>query len=145
MKVEDFKLTKKDQKKIIKAIQKAEKNTSGEIRVHIHTGTSQDHFKAAIDLFETLKMNETQHRNGVLIHISPEDQNITIIGDIGIHQVTPENFWDEIKETIVKKFKQKEYVKGLTKGIKMAGKALKKHFPYQKGDINELPDEISWS
>jgi len=26
----------------------------------------------------------------------------------------------------------------------MAGEQLKKHFPHQKDDVNELPDEISF-
>ena len=145
MKIEDFKLSKKDQKKIIKAIKKAEKNTSGEIRVHIDTGSSQNHYETAVKLFESLNMHETEQRNGVLFHVSPKDHNFTIIGDIGIHQVAPDNFWDEINVVVLKKFKKQKFTKGLTKGIKMAGKALKKHFPYQEGDVNELPDEITWS
>lgn len=144
MRLEDFKLSKKQQKKIIKAIKKAEKNTSGEIRVHIDADASADHIETAISVFEKLKMNETQHRNGVLFHVSPKDHNFTIIGDTGIDAVTPDDFWDEIKEVVIKNFKKKKFTKGLTKGIKKTGKALKKYFPYQDDDKNELPDEISW-
>jgi uncharacterized membrane protein len=32
----------------------------------------------------------------------------------------------------------------LIKGIDMVGEKLKKHFPYQAGDVNELTDEISF-
>jgi len=143
--LEEFFLTKKQQKKIVEAIQKAERHTSGEIRVHIDADSSQNHVETSISVFHTLKMEETKHRNGVLFHVSPKDHNLTIIGDVGIDEVTPDDFWDEIRRVVISKFKKGKYAKGLAKGIKMAGEALQEHFPYQKDDRNELPDEISWS
>jgi uncharacterized membrane protein len=32
----------------------------------------------------------------------------------------------------------------LIEGIGMAGSSLKQYFPYQKDDVNELPDDISF-
>lgn len=142
--MKEFFLTKKEQKKIIKAIQEAERNTSGEIRVHIDAEPSPNHIEVAVAVFNSLNMNETRDRNGVLFHVSPKDHNFTVIGDEGINAVTPDDFWDEIKLTVIKKFKKGKYAKGLVKGIEMAGIALQKHFPYQDDDKNELPDEISW-
>jgi len=144
-KLEEFFLTRKQEKKIIKAIREAERNTSGEIRVHIDADSSLNHFETAVSVFNSLGMNGTKDRNGVLFHVSPKDHNFTIIGDIGIDKITPDGFWDEIKKKVTKKFKKGEFAEGLTKGIKMTGKALQKHFPYKDDDINELPDEISWS
>lgn len=69
----------------------------------------------------------------------------TIIGDEGIHNVTSDDFWDEIKEEVILYFRKEDYVKGLCQGVKKTGKALKKYFPYQEDDVNELPDEISYS
>lgn len=142
--MKEFTLNKKDQKKIIKAIQEAERNTSGEIRVHIDADPAPNHLEVAVAVFHSLKMSETRDRNGVLFHVSPKDHNFTIIGDIGIDAVTPDDFWDEIRDVVIQKFKKGKYVKGLVKGIEMAGFALQKHFPYQDDDQNELPDEISW-
>lgn len=138
-------LSSKDEKKIIEAIQKAEKNTSGEIRVHIEFESSTNHFDKALEVFERLEMHLTKDRNGVLFHLCPTDHNFTIIGDEGIHKVTPDDFWDVIKEEVISHFKKEHYVKGLCQGIKKAGKALEKYFPYQEDDVNELPDEISYS
>ena len=138
-------LSSKDEKKIIEAIQKAEKNTSGEIRIHIEFESSTNHFDKALEVFEQLEMHKTKDRNGVLFHVSPADHNFTIIGDEGIDNATPDDFWDDIKSDVVKHFKKEHYVKGLCKGIKKTGKALKKYFPYQEDDTNELPDEISYS
>lgn len=136
---------KKQEKEIIKAIQKAEKNTSGEIRVHVESQPSEDHFSRAIAVFEELNMNQTKNRNGVLFHISPIDHNFTIVGDEGINAVTPNDFWDKIKHQVLNSYKKGKYKKGTIKGIKMTGKALKKYFPYEENDQNELPDEISQS
>jgi len=41
-------------------------------------------------------------------------------------------------------FKEGEFTEGLASGIKMAGEQLKKHFPYQLDDENELDDDISF-
>ena len=38
-------LSKKEEEAIVEAIEKAEKNTSGEIRVHIEAHTDEDHFE----------------------------------------------------------------------------------------------------
>lgn len=138
-------LTRKDEDKIIAAIQKAERDTSGEIRVHIEFEPSKNHLEKAVEVFNRLGMDQTKNRNGVLFHVSPADHFFTIIGDRGIDEVTPEGFWDEINTLVLNHFKQENYVKGLCEGIKKTGKVLKKHFPYQDDDVNELPDEISYS
>ncbi|NLN33343.1 MAG: TPM domain-containing protein [Flavobacteriaceae bacterium] len=142
--MKDFSLSKKQEKKIIQAIQLAEQNTSGEIRVHIDAEPNGNHLDIAAEVFMALKMDQTRDRNGVLFHVSPKDHNFTVIGDIGITAVVPDDFWEEIKEAVIKKFKKENYVKGLIKGIEMAGTALQKYFPYKDDDKNELPDEISW-
>ena len=49
-KVEDF-LTKEEEQEIVEAIRMAEKETSGEIRVHIEKTTSIDAFDRALEVF----------------------------------------------------------------------------------------------
>ena len=52
-----FVLTPEEEKEIVNAITKAEKTTSGEIRVHIEGTTDKDHFDRAKDLFLELNMD----------------------------------------------------------------------------------------
>ncbi|MBF0596519.1 TPM domain-containing protein [Faecalibacter rhinopitheci] len=144
-KKENIFLTTKQEQNIIQAIQRAENNTSGEIRVHIEFESSTDHYAKALEVFERLEMYRTKDRNAVLFHVCPTDHNFTIIGDEGIHALTPENFWDEIKNEVISYFKEEKYSKGLCRGIEMTGDALKQYFPFQKDDQNELSDEISYS
>lgn len=143
MKASNF-FTTEQKKQITDAIKEAELNTSGEIRVHIEMDCKEDVLDRAASMFEKLKMHKTELRNGVLFYLSINDRKFAILGDAGINAVTPENFWDEIKETVIGHFKKEEYAEGLSKGIKMAGKALQENFPYQKDDINELSDDISF-
>jgi len=63
---------------------------------------------------------------------------------MGINQQVPPSFWDEIKEVMAAKFREGNFAPGLAEGILQAGKHLKKHFPYQTDDVNELADEISF-
>jgi len=131
-------------KNITDAIKEAELNTSGEIRVHIESDCKSDVLDRAAYIFEKLAIHKTELRNGVLFYLSVNDRKFAILGDAGINAVTPDNFWEEIKETVINHFKKNEFDLGLSTGIKMTGEALKKHFPYQKDDVNELSDEISF-
>lgn len=143
MKPSEF-FTKDQEKSITDAIKEAELNTSGEIRLHIETDCKEDVLDRAAFLFEKLEMHKTELRNGVLFYLSLSDRKFAILGDAGINAVTPENFWEEIKETVISHFKKEQFAEGLSTGIKMAGEALKQHFPHQKDDVNELSDEISY-
>lgn len=142
-KVEDF-LTAEEEQHIIEAIQQAEKNTSGEIRVHIEKGKPEaDDFERALQVFHHLKMDATEQRNGVLLYVAVEKRTFVICGDEGINNVVPNDFWDTTKDTIITSFKEGKFKDGLVNGILKAGEELKAHFPWQKDDINELSDEIS--
>ena len=83
-------------------------------------------------------------RNGVLFYLAVEDQKFAILGDAGINAVTPEDFWDNIKEKMQAEFREGRFAEGLQWGIRQAGDSLKEHFPHRDDDINELPDDISF-
>ncbi len=136
--------TKEQQQRIVKAIEQAELNTSGEIRVHIEKSCKIDVLDRAADVFALLKMHKTQLRNGVLFYFAISDRKFAILGDAGINSKVPNNFWDSIKEEMLVLFKQGDITSGLEKGILLAGVKLKEHFPLQKNDVNELSNEISF-
>jgi uncharacterized membrane protein len=130
---------------ITEAIRNAEKETSGEIQVHIENQCKGDVLDRAAEVFEKLKMHKTAQRNAVLFYLAVEDHKFAILGDAGINSVVAENFWENIKEEMLGHFKTKAFTEGLRKGIEMSGQQLQQHFPYDKErDINELPDDISF-
>jgi uncharacterized membrane protein len=94
--------------------------------------------------FARLEMHKTEQRNGVLFYLAVKDRKFAILGDAGINAVTPDNFWDNIKEKMAERFAESDFAGGLREGILMAGLALKEQFPHQKEDVNELSDEISY-
>ena len=141
-KVEAF-LNKKEEEEIISAIQIAEKNTSGEIRVHIEASSEKDHYDRALEVFYLLKMETTKNANGVLLYVAVDDKKFVICGDEGINKVVPADFWNSTKDSIQNHFKKGDFKQGIVDGILTAGKELKIHFPYQSDDVNELSNEVS--
>ncbi len=141
-KVEDF-LSKVEEKAIVEAIGLAEKNTSGEIRIHLEKATNKLHFDRASEVFNQLEMHKTKDRNGVLIYVAVKDKNFVICGDEGIDKKVPADFWESTKQAIQKQFRKGNFAQGLVDGISNAGEQLKLHFPYQSDDSNELSNEIS--
>ncbi|MGB5436757.1 MAG: TPM domain-containing protein [Maribacter sp.] len=140
--VEEF-LTAKEEQEIVQAILDAEKNTSGEIRVHLEAHTKKELLERAKEVFHFLKMDNTKEENGVLIYVAVNDKKFSIYGDRGIDKVVPENFWNSTRDTIESHFKNGRFKQGLIEGILNAGKELETHFPWHHGDINELSNEIS--
>lgn len=141
-KIEDF-LSEKEEQEIIESIRIAEKNTSGEIRVHIEKTAKGNTYNRALEVFHYLKMDNTKDQNGVLIYVAIEDKTFVICGDKGINDVVPNNFWDSTKDIIQAHFKQGHFKQGLVEGILKAGQELEKHFPWHHDDTNELPNDIS--
>ena len=142
MNVEKF-FSKAQKTEIVNAIKEAEKETSGEIRVHIESSCKKDTLERTVTLFEKLKMHETQLRNGTLIYLAVKDHEFAIFGDEGINEVVPENFWQDVRDIMQKDFSDGNFGAGLVQGINLVGQKLKEFFPYQDDDINELSDDIS--
>lgn len=133
-----------EQQRIREAVERAEKHTSGEIRVCVEKTCSEDVLDRAATYFTKLDMHKTKLRNGVLIYMATEDHKFAIIGDAGINKVVPDDFWDHAKLQMLEQFKQGNLVEGIATGVTMAGEQLKKYFPYDTDDNNELSDDVSF-
>ena len=136
--------TEELQKQVVAAIETAELSTSGEVRVHLDDKCKGEVLDRAAYVFEKLEMHKTEQRNGVLFYLAVEDKKFAILGDAGINQKVPDNFWEEIKSEVIANFKKGDFAGGLSSGIVKAGEQLKSHFPYQEDDVNELDNEISF-
>jgi uncharacterized membrane protein len=131
-----------EQEKIKKAIHEAESQTSGEIRVLIEKKCKIHPIERAAFFFKKLKMQDTFHKNGVLIYLASEDKKYAIIGDSGIHNLTGNHFWEEIKHSMHGYFKSGQLLEGVLHAINETGNKLKSLFPYEPNKPNELPDDI---
>ena len=135
-----------DQSRIVDAIRAAERETSGEIRVHVQPKALGGEPRwVAERTFERLGMTKTAARNGVLLFIASEEQRFVILGDRGIDDKVPAGFWDDIAAKLTIRFKNGEFTEGIVEAIAAAGEHLKEYFPRSADDVNELPDEIDVS
>ena len=131
-----------EQELIANTIAEAEKATSGEIRVAVEKHCKGSAFDRATEYFAELGMDKTAMHNGVLIYLAHEDHKFAIIGDRGIDSVVPDDFWETTQVAMKAHFLSGNLAEGIVAGIALAGEKLALYFPYQNGDVNELPNEI---
>ncbi len=134
----------KEKELIVAAIQAAEQQTSGEVRVYVESRCRfVDPLDRAMELFHSLKMYETKDRNAVLVYIAMKDRQLAIYGDEGIHQKVGSEFWKQEVKLMVQDFNSKGYGEGIAHIVTEIGEALTTHFPYNRStDKNELSDDI---
>jgi uncharacterized membrane protein len=136
-------LTAAEEEAVVEAIRLAELHTSGEIRVHLESTTKKDPYERAKEVFELLKMDATELRNGVLIYLAYEDHMFAICGDEGINNLVASDFWDCTRDIMQEQFRKGNFKQGLIDGITRVGERLITYFPRQEGDSNELTNQIS--
>ena len=144
LKKNDSFFTEEEQKRIINAVNDAERKTSGEVRLYVE---SKCRFMDAIDrakeIFVSLKMEQTKDRNAVLVYAALKDRQLAIYADEGIYKAMGKEFWDKEVAKMIREFAGQHYVEGIIDIIHDIGDALQKNFPYDGStDKNELPDDI---
>ncbi|MGZ3900528.1 MAG: TPM domain-containing protein [Bacteroidia bacterium] len=136
--------TGKEQQLLVDSIAKAELYTSGEIRLHLENFCFGNELTAAKKVFVKLKMHQTAERNGVLIYIATLSRKIAIVGDEGIHRELGKEFWDQLIDRLIKKFKEGRKAEALAECIIECGEQLGKYFPRKENDKDELTNTISY-
>lgn len=130
-------------KRIEAAIQKAENLSSGEIRVHAEDFCKEDPYTRAVEVFNGLRMHQTELRNAVLIYIAVQDKKLAIIGDQGIDKRIQAEGWNQLKTDLIEGFKQQKYIPSLQVAIETIGKVLRTYFPCLPNDKDELVNTVS--
>jgi uncharacterized membrane protein len=131
-----------NKERIKHAIQRAERRTSGEIRVSLSPPFWGDVWKAAESAFERLGMTATRDRNAVLFFVVPSRHRFVVLGDCGINQKVGDEFWLRIARALADSFRHGDFTGGLVAGIEAVGEGLARYFPHRASDLNELPDEV---
>ncbi|HUO85555.1 MAG TPA: TPM domain-containing protein [Thermoanaerobaculia bacterium] len=133
-----------DKEAIVTAIERAEKLCSGEIRVHIEPGLhKREIWDVAKKTFERMGMTRTAQRNGVLLFIASKEQQFVILGDREIDERVEPGFWDHLASDLAEHFRRGEFTEGIVQMIEESGARLQQYFPFQRGDLNELPNQVS--
>ncbi len=136
--------TVQENEQIVSAIRNAEKRTSGEVRVYVESKNPLvDPLERAALIFAKLKMEQTDHRNAVLLYIAINDKELALYGDQGIHEKVGTVYWENEVKEMLQNFKDNHLVDGIINCLAHIGEALTDKFPYiATEDKNELPDEI---
>jgi uncharacterized membrane protein len=137
-------LSEEDEKQIVQAIEIAEKNTTGEIRVHLEFKCKKDPLERAKVLFHELGMDQTEARNGVILYIATDDKKVAVFGDEGISKLVDDHFWQDEIDSLISEFKRGNFEQGIEQVVGDIGEKLKIHFPSTGDDPDELGNEISF-
>src|SRR5690606_22415407 len=114
---------------IVNAIRLAEVNTSGEIRVYLETKNPLvNPLERAAEVFANLKMDKTQHRNGVLLYLATKHKEVALYGDEGIYKSLGEQYWNVEVNQMMQLFKENKLADGITLCIQHIGDALSEKF-----------------
>jgi uncharacterized membrane protein YgcG len=137
-------IPQEEQNRLLDKIARIEKRSSGEVRIHVTDRRVKDPLEAARRTFLYLGMAATKRRNGVLVFLSLPSRSFAIVGDEGIDRVTPMDYWESLRDTLAGRFAAGSYCEGLLEVLERVESVLVEHFPYEKADVDELPDDISF-
>lgn len=140
--LEEF-LPEPERQRVKAAIAAAERQTSGEVRVHLDEHCEDPALDRAAFVFAELDMHRTKQRNGVLLYVNVTDRQVAVIGDGGIHAQVGQHFWDDVLELVRLHFIGGRFAEGLIAGVERIGEKLREHFPWERDDRNELSNEIT--
>ena len=141
-------LSDADLEAIAAAVAVAERETSGEIRVHLERRLprgSTDTLARAAEVFTTLGMQRTAERNGVLIYLAVDDHRLAIIGDAGVHAHVGDAYWQRVRDAMVERLRRGEARDAVLHAVTDSGLVLRRLFPRRPDDQNELSDRVSLS
>jgi uncharacterized membrane protein len=133
-----------DTARVEAAIRAAERRTSGELRVAVaRFFLGRDVQRAADKTFARLGMHRTKRRNGVLIFLAPLGRRCAVVADAGAHGAVDPGFWPELVGKLVERFRAGDPTGGLEAAIQEIADRLAGPFPFEPGDVNELPDDVA--
>lgn len=138
--------TDEQQQLVVHAIQQAEKQTSGEVRVYVESHCEYvDALDRAREVFANMGMTATQQRNAVLVYVAMKDRQLAVFADEGIYTKAGAAFWNAAVKKMLGNFYKENYAAGIAAMVTAIGETLKEHFPYDGAtDKNELPDDIAF-
>jgi len=133
------------------AVRASEARHLGELRICVEAGLSlnrlwrgQSPRQRAIECFGLLRVWDTEHNNGVLIHLLLADRRIEVVADRGLSQRVPPQTWQALADQLGQALSQGQVEAGLQQAIAQVGELLHAHFPAcaNQPNPNELPDAI---
>ncbi|MEW6651873.1 MAG: TPM domain-containing protein [Bacteroidota bacterium] len=128
-------------------IKKAEKTTSGEIRISIKEDRPfVDKGKTIRQLaekeFYKLNMHKTRDKTGILLFLLLYERQFYILADQSINDKVTKATWYSVRDEVQEKFHDGNFCDGMLAGVVRIGEILSEHFPAKADDTNELSNKI---
>ncbi len=132
---------------IQRAIETSEATHAGQLRFAVEGSLhgarlyhEQSASERAIEVFSSLRMWDTEQRNGVLIYLLLADRAVEIVADRGVHLKVGSPEWERICRRMEADFRAGRYEAGAVQGIEAVTRHLARHFPATGSRSRELPD-----
>jgi uncharacterized membrane protein len=129
------------------AIHDSERRHCGQIRFAVESALhgrrllhQQTPRQRALELFASLHIWDTEHRNGVLIYLLLADRAVEIVVDRGAHRVVAPEVWQRICRQMQQEFRAGRFEEGVLQGIQGVTEAMQGPFPGTGKPTGELSD-----
>jgi len=136
-------LTSEESRQLAAAIEYAEQQTSGEIKVVLVRHCWTDIHARAAAVFMKHNLHKTEQRNCVLVMLVLANREFLIHGDQGIHEKVGQEFWTDVRDLMRARFAEDKFGEGLSEGVRRIGEKLAEFFPRRADDKDEISDEIA--
>ncbi len=137
-------------RRIEAAVAESERGHAGELRFAVegalHPGALWAGVTArerAIDVFSSLRIWDTAANNGVLIYLLLADRDVEIVADRGFNGLVLPAEWEAICREMEDRLRGSDFEAAVLFGIGRVDALLRRHFPGNADNPNELPDAPS--
>ncbi|HEU0204198.1 MAG TPA: TPM domain-containing protein, partial [Burkholderiaceae bacterium] len=98
----------------------------------------------SVMVFSKLRVWDTEHNNGVLIHVDLAERDVEIVADRGIARRVPPQAWQAVCDEMRVEYRAGRFEAGSVAGVSAVGLHLAAHFPRDAAfELDELPDRPS--
>jgi len=115
--------------KIERAIEAAERGSTGRINVSVAPHFWGDVRRAAETAFSRRRLHQTPDRNAVYFFVVPSRRQFAVLGDAGIHHRVGEEYWQRLAASFAEHARTQGISEALVDAIADVGKRLSEHFP----------------
>ncbi|MGE0617123.1 MAG: TPM domain-containing protein [Bacteriovoracia bacterium] len=116
--------------KIQTAIEEAQAQALGEIRVHISSRRfERDPLRSAQNLFRMLKLDRSGARNGVLIYVNQRRRKLAVVADFVFMEAVGPRYLDDLCTLLRNDLNCTHIENALAMAVRVLGITLQKHFP----------------
>ncbi len=114
---------------ILRALRFVEKNSTGEVRVHLASPRfERDPMASALRIFEEYGMTRTADRNAVLVYLNRRRRQFAIVADEGIHRSVGQKYWDQLAANFSEDLRSTYFENAIALLVYSVGTTLAKKF-----------------